>query len=527
MTEGFLSIILHAHLPFIHHPEHDDFLEEDWFYEAVIETYIPLVDIFQRLTAEGISFRITMSITPPLAEMFSNPLLQRRCVRYIEKRISLIDEEAALHGTDSPFSEAISMYQQKFRRARQIFVEEYGCNLLEAFRRLQNAERLEIMACAATHGFLPLMCTPNAVRAQIHIGCANYEKHFGRRPRGFWLPECAYKPGLEEFLAEEGIEYFILDTHGVLNGKPSPKLGVYAPVYCPNGVAAFGRDPESSKQVWSSKEGYPGDPDYREFYRDLGYDADYERIKPYLHPDGIRRYLGIKYHRITGEVDLSEKEPYSPRSAREKAAVHAGNFMFNRQHQARFLKSQLGRPPIIVAPYDAELFGHWWYEGPDFLDFLIRKITFDQDEIALCTPSDYLDMFPVNQVVQPALSSWGDKGYYEVWLNGSNDWIYRYLHKAEEQMIEVARNLRAPSPIQRRAANQLARELLLAQSSDWAFLMSTGTAVPYAEKRTKDHLHRFLALYQSIKSGNIREPELRDMEWRDSIFQEIDYSVYR
>jgi len=527
MSLGYLCLILHAHLPFVRHPEHDEFLEEDWLYEGVTETYVPLLDVFERLNQEGVNFRITMSITPPLCEMLADPFLQQRCLRYIEKRVALTQEEVAHTPLDSPYREAICMYESRFKHIRQVFAERHGCNLVHAFRQLKEAGKLEIITCAATHGMLPLMMTPNAVRAQLAIARANYEKHFGDSPRGIWLPECAYRPGLEEFVAEQGIQYFILDTHGLLNGRPSPRLGVFAPVLCPNGVAVFGRDIECSKQVWSARDGYPGDPDYREFYRDLGYDADYERIRPYLHADGVRRNLGIKYHRITGDVDLSFKEPYSPSAAREKAALHAGHFMFNRQHQIRFLHAHLGRKPIIVAPYDAELFGHWWYEGPDFLEFLIRKIAFDQDEISLATSGDYLDEFPVNQVVQPAMSSWGDKGYFEVWVSGANNWIYRYLHKAEEQMIEIARLLDNPDPLTKRAANQAARELLLAQSSDWAFIMTTGTMVAYAEKRTKEHLLRFFSLYDQIKSGNIDEGALRDMEWKDSIFQEIDYTVYR
>ncbi|NOZ23446.1 MAG: DUF1957 domain-containing protein [Planctomycetes bacterium] len=526
MAVGYLSFVLHAHLPFVKHPEHEEFLEEDWLFEAITETYIPLIDVFDSLVEESIPFRMAMSLTPPLCEMLVDPLLQERYLRYITKRIALSEKEARRHDEHSPFREAAFMYEERYKRARYIFEEKYGRNLVGAFRRLQEQGRLEILTCAATHGFLPLMATQNSVRAQLTVARSNYEKHFGQPPRGIWLPECAYTYGLEYLLAEQGIDYFIIDAHGVQNADPRPRMGVFAPIYCHNGVAAFGRDLESSKQVWSSKEGYPGDYNYRDFYRDLGYDGDYEHVRPYLHADGQRRNLGIKYHRITGDVDLGAKQPYYPGAARDRAAEHAGNFMFNRQHQARFLCEQLQRMPIILAPYDAELYGHWWFEGPDFLNFLIRKIAFDQSDIAFCTPGDYLDANPVNQVAQPAPSSWGDKGYYEVWLNGSNDWIYRYLHKCEYRMIEIARRCMHEGGLMDRAAKQAARELLLAQSSDWAFIMTTGTMVPYAERRTKDHIHRFLALYDQIMSGHIDEGCLAELEWKDSIFQEINFRVY-
>jgi 1,4-alpha-glucan branching enzyme len=293
-------------------------------------------------------------------------------------------------------------------------------------------------------------------------------------------------------------------------------------------VAAFARDPESSKQVWSSKEGYPGDFNYREFYRDLGYDGEYKYIKPYLHGDGVRRNIGIKYHRTTGaEVGLSEKQPYNPDAAREKAAEHAGNFLFNRQQQCKWLRDVLGVQPVIVSPYDAELFGHWWFEGPRFLDIFMRKAAYDQTEVQLTTPLRFLEQHPRHQAIQPCASSWGDKGYYEYWLNTTNDWIYRHLHAAEVRMRELANHFHQPEALQERALKQAARELILAQASDWAFIMTSGTMVAYAEKRTRDHLHNFNGLYLQLLENRLEEPWISELEWKNTIFQEIDYTVYR
>ncbi|MCK6491716.1 MAG: DUF1957 domain-containing protein, partial [Planctomycetes bacterium] len=207
-------------------------------------------------------------------------------------------------------------------------------------------------------------------------------------------------------------------------------------------------------------------------------------------------------------------------------ADHAGNCLFNRQHQARWLKGVLGVPPVVVSPYDAELFGHWWFEGPMFLDYMMRKTAYDQEEVRLTTPSRFLDAERRHQVVEPSASSWGDKGYFEVWLNGTNDWIYRHLHAGEVRMQELANRFPYPNPIQERALKQAARELLLAQSSDWAFIMTTGTMVAYAEKRTRDHLHRFNGLYLQLVEDRLEEGWLGELEWKDNIFSEIDYRVY-
>jgi 1,4-alpha-glucan branching enzyme len=331
---------------------------------------------------------------------------------------------------------------------------------------------------------------------------------------------------VDELLAEQDIRFFFVDTHGITDATPRPRHGVYAPLYTPGGPAAFGRDPESSMQVWSAEHGYPGDPDYREFYRDVGWDLDYDYVRPWIQPTGQRKNVGIKYYRITGKTP--HKEPYDPHRARERAAQHAGNFMFNRERQIEHLAGRMaGTRPIVISPYDAELYGHWWHEGPMFIDFLVRKVAHDQRIFRLATPGDYLRENPDQQLGAPPLCSWGAGGYAAVWLDGTNDWIYRHLHKAAERMVALAREFPEADGLRLRALNQAARELLLAQSSDWAFIMKTGTMVDYAIRRTKEHVLRFDKLHDQVRSGQLDEGWLSGVESRDSIFPEIDYRVYR
>jgi 1,4-alpha-glucan branching enzyme len=527
MPLGYLTLVLHAHLPFVRHPEYDDFLEEDWLYEAITETYIPLLDIFDGLERDGCDWRVTMSVTPTLAAMLSDPLLQYRYVRHIDNLIALSVKEIERTRWEPRFLHLAHMYHDLFTRARDVFVKQYNHNLLNGFRRFFELGKLELVTCGATHGFLPLMsANGNAMRAQVEVGAREFERHFGKRPQGIWLPECGYAPGIEAVLQEAGIRYFFTDTHAVLYAEPRPKFGIYAPILCPGSrVAALARDTESSKQVWSSVEGYPGDYNYRDFYRDVGFDLDFEYLKPHLHKTGIRSHLGIKYYKITGRTD--HKEPYDLKHALDRAADHAGNFMFNREKQIEWLSGSMnGRPALIVAPYDAELFGHWWYEGPRWIDYLLRKIHYDQQTFKTITVPEYLDRHPTVQVSQPTLSSWGYKGYCEVWLEGSNDWIYRHLHMIADRMVELAGANPDPAPLRRRALNQAARELLLAQSSDWAFIMKTGTMVDYARERTRVHVLNFNHLYDLLQRDEMDEPWLNEIERRHNLFPDIDYRVY-
>jgi 1,4-alpha-glucan branching enzyme len=527
MTVGYLALVLHAHLPFVRHPESDYVLEEEWLYEAITETYVPLLMVFEGLKRDGIDFKLTMSMTPPLVAMLQDPLLQDRYDDYLATLEELATLEIERNAFNGHLKYLAEHYVEEFGRIRAYW-EDCDRNIVGAFKKFQDSGNLEIMTCGATHGYLPLMkMYPEAVWAQLQVACQSYEESFGRAPKGIWLPECAYYEGLERMLADVGLRYFLTDGHGILYARPRPRYGSYAPIFTETGVAAFGRDQESSQQVWSSEVGYPGAAEYREFYKDLGWEADYEYIKPYIMPNGQRKNVGIKYHKITGKgLGLSDKALYDPYWAKEKAAQHAENFMVNREKQVSHLNGIMQRPPIVVSPYDAELFGHWWYEGPQFIDFLCRKSWHDQHTYDMTHLADYLRGNPNQQVCRPSQSSWGYKGFHEYWLNETNAWIYPHLHKAAERMIELAKREPADE-LEWRALNQAARELLLAQASDWAFIMRTGTMVPYAVRRTRSHIVRFYKLYDDILAGKIDSGWLEKVSLMDNIFPNINYRTYR
>jgi 1,4-alpha-glucan branching enzyme len=527
MAQGSLALVLHAHLPFVRHPEHDRFLEEDWLYEAILETYLPLLEVFEGLLRDHIPFRISMTMSPTLVAMLKDDLLRERAERHLVRLSELTDRELLRTEDEPHFHYLARHYRERIDTALALWRRHDG-DLVRAFGGVEASGALEILTCAATHAYLPLWRQyPEAVRAQIFVGVAEHLRQFGRAPRGIWLPECAYFPGLDETLADAGLRYFLVDTHALLHADPAARHGVHAPIYCPgSGVAAFARDPESSQQVWSKEQGYPGDAAYREFYRDIGWDLPLELVGPWVQPTGDRKNTGIKYHRITGAGD--HKEPYDPYWARERAAEHAGHFVWSRERQVEHLAGRMGRPPLVVAPYDAELFGHWWYEGPAWLGFVMRKIACDSQVVALTHPGEYLARMPTQQVSSPAESSWGDKGYHEVWLSDANAWIYPHAFRAFEWLRELARATPddAPAPVQR-VLRQMARELLLAQASDWAFILRNKTMPEYATRRTLSHLRRFRHLAYMLKDSRIDEGWLARVETTDNLFAEADWRLYR
>jgi 1,4-alpha-glucan branching enzyme len=538
---GQLALILHAHLPFVRHPEHEHFLEEEWLFEAISETYIPLLRMMQRLVDDAVPFKLTMSITPTLCAMLQDQLLCKRYLQHLDFLIDLAVREQKRNRKHPQLRQLADFYFQLFSENRRLFVDEWECDLLGVFRQLRETGAVEIIASAATHGLLPILQqqSSEAARAQVLIGRDVYVEAFGAEPAGFWLPECAYESSLDSTLQEANLRWFVVDAHGLLFAKPPPRRSIYAPCYTPAGSAAFARDPDASRHVWSAQGGYPGDPAYREFYRDIGFDLPMEHLGPIMH--GTRKFSGMKYHRITGHGD--DKHLYDRTAAVNTAISHANHFLEQRREQIREI-GEVGFDPIIVAPFDAELFGHWWFEGPIFLEQFVRQAANEQD-FWLTTPSEYLAAHPTQQIVEPAPSTWGQNGHLAVWLDPNNAWIYPHLHAAAQKMSELARKYRHQIPgrphrlpgagladeapalqVTDRVLKQLARELLLAQSSDWAFLMKTGTAREYATKRTIDHLARFNRLHDQFVTNNLDEEFLRDCESRDNIFPNLNWRYY-
>ena len=531
-TKGYVSFVLHAHLPFIHHPENENYLEEQWLFEAISETYIPLLKNFQKLVDEKVNFRFTMSLTPPLLNMLDNKLLQERYIKYLKKHIELSKKEIERTKFDERINTLSTYYYNRYSDDLEFFQDYCNCNIINEFKKFNDLGVLEIIGCSATHGYFPILyVNETTIRAQIALGVQTYYKYFTKPLKGFWLPECGYVPESDKYLKEFGIQYIIVETHGILYADPTPLYGTYAPIISPQGIIAFGRDIESSRQVWSSINGYPGDYNYREFYRDIGYEAPYEYIKPYITHDGIRVPTGIKYHRITGKTD--NKDIYNLQWAQDSINNQAGHFFDCRTKQIEELSKNTLNPPIILCPYDAELYGHWWYEGPQWLYILAKKIYYDNCNFELTTPSEYIEKYPTMQISNICRSSWGANGYSYVWLNQSNDYIHKHLHIAGDKMCELASKFpnEPKKSINRRILNQCARELVLAQSSDWLFIITNGTMVEYAKKRIKDHIGRFNKLSNwLLKNQTLTKDDfkfLKFIEKIDCIFPEINYELYK
>src|SRR5437870_3047766 len=533
-------LTLHSHLPYVlHHGRWPH--GSDWLCEAAVDTYLPLLEQLQGLALEGTAAPVTIGFTPVLANQLASPTFAQELEAFFDQREAACKEApASLAATrDSALLPLVEFWQSRFGRLRSLF-HSVDSNILAAFRRLQDGGQLEIIGSAATHGYPPLLARDESIRLQLVVGRNEHLRLFGRDPVGCWLPECAYRPrvgrrpGIDEQLASAGFRYFFTDAHLAQAGTPlgthyevtlgaerfdaerhdGPSKPTGAPVRSPyrayrvtpprakRSVAALVRDPRSSMQVWSRHHGYPGDEWYLEFHK-------------------IRWPGGLKLWRVTGpDVDLGAKRAYEPSAAHGRVGEHA-------RHFAQLLAGIAAehRTGVVVAPFDTELFGHWWFEGVDFLAGVYRELR-HQPGVRPVAASRHLTDHPAGTALRLAEGSWGVNGDHTMWLNDRTAWTWPRLRALEGAFWKAAPAALA-SPGTRPALAQAARELLLAQASDWQFMISTGAVPDYAERRFKlhcDDAERLIAALSSGSSGDGGEGSAAlavELERRDDLFPNV------
>lgn len=516
MKQGYYSIVLHAHLPFVRHREAER-LEERWLFEAISETYIPLL---WNLEQQENKKMVTISFSPPLMEMLADPLLQRRYLHSLKKIETLLEREEK-EVTSEEETKLVTFYKERFAKIKDTFMI-WEQNILNGFRHFEQQGKLVCITSSATHAFLPYLQTEQGLRAQVRHGIDTFKKHFGKEPQGFWLPECAFTPGVDRILLEEGIRYTFVDEHAIEAADPTPSKGIETPIYSPHGIVLFPRNSQMSSNVWSSYTGYPGDYDYREFYRDVAYERDWEYIKPFMHSEGFRFDTGLKYRRVTGSVE--NKEFYDRNNALKKVEDHSRHFLSAVTKELDEKSGKCYPPHIIMTPFDAELFGHWWFEGPDWISKILEL---GSETVNFITPEEYLNRhYQDLDTAHVCFNTWGRKGFGEVWLNEKNSWIYRHLHRIEKELILLITENKGISDDIDRTLKQLVREWMLAVSSDWPFIIDGDSATEYANNRINEHISRFDELKDMLSSTDINVDKLTKLEAEYPFLDSIDLSVF-
>lgn len=536
---GFVALVLHAHLPYVRHPEHSRSLEERWLFEAIWECFVPLLEMLGRLREKGISRALTLSISPPLASMFCDPWLMKRFETYLDERVELARRACRYYrATNTDLANAALWHTDRLAHTQRVWAQQRHPSLLAAFCEHAQEGPLDLLTTAATHAYLPGLAAANMaqVRAQLRLGYRLFERLSGQRPMGFWLPECAFEPRLDRELLAAGARYTVLDAHGLRLSRPQTPRDIYGPILSPSGMAYFGRDPHAARDVWSRSLGYPGQPPYRDFYRDIGFDLPESELVGEVLPNGKRIASGIKLHRVTDRsAGAVHKEPYDPKAAQEQVKRDAEHFV--RQRRNELLRQNNHRasaeaPPIAVAPFDAELFGHWWFEGPEFLEQVLERLAFPNKGalhealgIEPVTLSHYLERFPEAPICEPATSSWGEGGFGAAWAGESSAELLRPVHrsgKRVEQACKVLRSCADLPQIQGSALDQAIREQLLLESSDWAFMRTRGDMRSYADFRVQTHLQHIQRL---LSLASLHDVPVSEQAWLQQLCEHTRFAA--
>jgi 1,4-alpha-glucan branching enzyme len=541
MARGYLSIVLHAHLPYVRPAPRCPSEREAWLYERARDCYLPLIRVLDRLHEDNVRTRLTLSLSPTLIAQLCAPLVQERLVRHLNDMIELSARELNRTALMPELRRLSGTYHLRLLQIHQALVQRCGGNMVTALAEMEARGQIELITGPASHAFLPGLAAlePQAVRCQIQLGMDEFAKAFGHPPAGFWLPECAYTPELDEVLEREGIGYVIVDGRALERATPPAFHGVLAPVYCPSGVAAFGRDRDGPGFGGCDALGRPTDPTYRNNRVDIADELPPEYLRPHMPGDGVRVSTGIRYERIGG--GNGESRVYQRTAALDRAAEAALDYMTERMHRTEATAWKMDRPPIFVSAYEIESFGYRWFEGIEFLDYLVRKVHFDQNVLETVTPGEYLDRHRCNQMTTPAASSWSGEGYFEPWVTPGNAWVYSHLSRATRLMRELTAAVSAArlpddaaatgdrgigNDLPTRALRAAGRQLVLAQSSDWLTMMGSPEHGEYARDRLRLHLSNFARVASQIRDREIKSCDIEALEREWPIFEQIRTDAY-
>ncbi|MCL2381474.1 MAG: DUF1957 domain-containing protein [Treponema sp.] len=523
MSKPVISLVLHGHAPFVRHPEQALAPWESWLFESISETYIPLLEAFERLDRDRVPFRVGLSLSPTLCHMLTDDILVHRYLQYTDRQIEFGAEELNRSAGDKSLHSRVKLLYDRIVDKRILFTERYEKNILKGFEHFQRKGRVELLGTAATHAFLPFYAAyPEAIQAQFEVSIAAYRGCFGKVPQGFWLPELGWSEAVDPWLRAYNINYTIVDAHALVFARPFAKKGSFYPVRTPQGIFAFGRDFYASVDI----ERMARDPVYRYYRRDQGFELPASMVAPFLGPQGSRAGTGYKYW--AAGTDGCGSAPYNPDKAREQAKAHARAFLDARLSRLKAASRLMDGDPLSLCAFEADSLGRFWHEGPLFMEALFRQGA-EGGEFQFLTPSEYLCKQDAAsfQTLLPEFSSWGNNGYGETWLDASNDWMYRHSTRALERMVELAERFADSASLKERALNQAARELLLALASDWPKMLYKQEFSDYARSRVEDSLRDFTAIYEALGSNYISTEWLTRLERRNNIFPTINYRVFR
>lgn len=514
--KGILQLVLHAHLPYIKHPDYKYFFEETWLFEAITEVYLPLLRIFYKLDNNDINFKITVSFSPPLIEMLRDKNLMNKYVLYLDDLIKIAEYESK-NSENLKERELSSFYLSNLKELKILFSDKISHNILQGFKEFQKKGNIQMITCNGTHNYMPVFKDKSLfINSSLKISKHIYNNIFDKELIGIWLAEMGYFEGLDKYLIDNNIKFTYLNFNSINSDN------YYKPLKTKNNFIFYVRDPKTNTKIWDANTGYPGNKYYREFYSDLSFEKKYGIINNFNNKYNTKTGTGLKYKAITDKnIDTQKKNYYDPKKALFQIKKDVIDFLNEKKNQiTKLCENNYDFIPVLTAPFDMELFGHWWYEGPEFLYELLKTID----------KCDFLETGYHNYIVEnvdvvnenPHFSSWGDKGFSNTWVDKSNIWIYPFIETIFNKLLKF-KNV-SLNELENRIYSQMLREFFLLVSSDWYFLIYNDSSKDYSEMRVKNHIANFFALEKLINNSKkiVNTKFLNDLEKINSIFSFIN-----
>ena len=493
-------------------------------FESISESYIPLLNMFERLEKDGVEFKLGLVLPPVLCSMLENPVIQELYVDFLDKRIALGKKELNRNKEDKKATAIVERTIEKYKSLKNDFTQKYKSNIIASFAEYQQKGIIEILATCATEMFFPHYCDlPEAISAQIEIGLQSYKKSFGEIPDGFYLPEFGYSPGVEKIIRAYGYSYTILNARSVLLTDNIPANGIFHPVRTDNSLMLFTADPVV-KELVENEEGYLSASVYRNENRDIGFELEPKRLAPVLEEKSARCPTGYKYWKK--DFAESDSVSYDEKAALQQAQEDAQAFIDNRNEclskaadcskDVSFVNS--------VCVFDENVIRRQWSEYLSWLENVIRKAGEAGLELAFCKKM-VTKPFALDKIV-PYYSAGAGNGYGENLLSSKNCWMMRYVRKATERMIDLAERFPSDTGLKTRLLNIGSVELLLAQSSSLAKMIDANDDSAFADERFRFSINAFTSVFDALGSNTVSTEWLTTLENQDCLFPWINYKVF-
>jgi len=522
-----LSLIIKANQEFIRHTGEDEHINApilNIFYESISTTYIPMLEMLARLEADSVNFCIGLVLPPILCNLLSDESLQDSYIEWLNKKNELGLKELERNSSNPQIKSLVQSSVDENLRIKNLFEQKYNKKLIPAFAKYLEKGYIELLGTCGTDIFMPHFADlKEIISAQIECGLHAFRQFFGVVPEGFWIPELGYTPGIEKLIKAYGYTYTILDSRSTLLAEKAPSSGIFYPCRTENSLVLFSSS-QAIEEELLGEEGYIFKSAYKNQNRDIGYELEMTALTPFLEEGGSRYSTGFKYW--NRDFDNDDGQLYDPQLAVNQANEDAISFLKNRSQTLSQAALYLKDEDFVteVCTFDVDKYFKNWSEGLVWLEAIIRHAKeYDLTLVGCaCMCENRFDLEKIN----PYYSAACGEGYGENLLSSKNCWMMRYIRKACERMVDLADRFPNDTGLKTRLLNLGAKELMLAQSSRLPKTIDVAENPIFAERRFKESIAAFTAVFDSLGSNTVSTEWLTTLEARDSIFPWMNYRIF-